>query len=77
LLGIDHKKIQEIWEVDHIAVSSTSKPHYVVILRDMTLLCTCTGGYKKYWPPNKCDIKEAYIIIFLFKSIHIFFLNYM
>jgi len=34
-------------------------------------------GYKKYWPPNKCDIKEAYIIIFLFKSIHIFFLNYM
>ena len=41
MLGIDHKKIQEIWEVDHIAVSSTSKPHYVVILRDMTLLCTC------------------------------------
>jgi len=41
LLGIDHKEIQEIWEVSYIAASSTSKPHYVVILKDMTLLCTC------------------------------------
>ena len=41
LLDIDHKKIQEIWEVSYIAASSTSKPHYVVILKDMTLLCTC------------------------------------
>src|ERR1043165_9979961 len=41
LLDIDHKKIQEIWEVSYIAASSTSKPHYVVVLEDMTLLCTC------------------------------------
>ena len=41
LLGIDHKEIQEIWEVDYIVPSSTSKPHYVVVLRDLTLLCTC------------------------------------
>ena len=41
LLGIDHKEIQEIWEVSYIVTSSTSKPHYVVILKDMTLLCMC------------------------------------
>ena len=41
LSDIDYKEIQEIWEVSYIAASSTSKPHYVVILKDMTLLCTC------------------------------------
>jgi hypothetical protein len=41
LSDIDHKEIQEIWEVSYIAASSTSKSHYVVILKDMTLLCTC------------------------------------
>src|SRR6266540_6123226 len=40
LLGIDHKEIQEIWEVNYIMASSTSKLHYVVILKDMTLLYT-------------------------------------
>jgi len=41
LLGINHKEIQEIWEVNYIVTSSTSKSHYVVILKDMILLCTC------------------------------------
>ncbi len=41
LLGINHKEIQEIWKVNYIVTSSTSKSHYVVILKDMTLFCTC------------------------------------
>ena len=40
LLGINHKEIQEIWKVNYIVTSSTSKSHYVVILKDMTLLYT-------------------------------------
>ncbi len=41
LLGIDHKEIQEIWEINYIVISSISKPYYIVILKDITLLCTC------------------------------------
>lgn len=41
LIDIDEKEIQEIWELNYIAASSSTKPHYVVILGDMTLLCTC------------------------------------
>lgn len=41
LIDIDEKEIQEIWEVNYIAASSSTKPHYVVIFGDMTLLCTC------------------------------------
>ena len=40
MLSIDHKEIQEIWKVNYIVASSKSKPHYVVILKDMILLCT-------------------------------------
>ncbi|CAG8751482.1 13001_t:CDS:2, partial [Rhizophagus irregularis] len=40
LIDIDEKEIQEIWEVNYIAASSSTKPHYVVIFGDMTLLCT-------------------------------------
>ncbi|CAG8705235.1 9916_t:CDS:2, partial [Scutellospora calospora] len=43
LSGISNIEIQEIWEVSHIAMNSTSKPHYVVILKDSTLLCTSQG----------------------------------
>ncbi|CAB4400468.1 unnamed protein product [Rhizophagus irregularis] len=38
--GISYNDIIEIWEVLYIA-SKTSKSHYVVILKDATLLCTC------------------------------------
>ncbi|GBC36318.2 hypothetical protein GLOIN_2v1885686 [Rhizophagus irregularis DAOM 181602=DAOM 197198] len=40
LNGISYNDIIEIWEVSYIA-SKTSKSHYVVILKDVTLLCTC------------------------------------
>ncbi|CAB4377221.1 unnamed protein product [Rhizophagus irregularis] len=40
LNGISYNDIIEIWEVSYIA-SKTSKSHYVVILKDATLLCTC------------------------------------
>ncbi|PKB95688.1 hypothetical protein RhiirA5_402692 [Rhizophagus irregularis] len=40
LNGISYNDITEIWEVSYIA-SKTSKSHYVVILKDATLLCTC------------------------------------
>ncbi|CAB4407071.1 unnamed protein product [Rhizophagus irregularis] len=42
LSDINSDKIQEIWEIYYITVtSSTSTPHYVVILKDSTLFCTC------------------------------------
>ncbi|PKC62361.1 hypothetical protein RhiirA1_538548 [Rhizophagus irregularis] len=41
LNGISYNNIIEICEVSYIA-SKTSKLHYVVILKDATLLCTCT-----------------------------------
>jgi len=41
LLDIDQREVQEMWEVNYIAATSTSKPHYVVVLEDMTLVCTC------------------------------------
>ncbi|RGB38907.1 hypothetical protein C1646_755130 [Rhizophagus diaphanus] len=40
LNGISYNDITEIWEVSYIA-SKTSKSHYVVILKDATLLYTC------------------------------------
>ncbi|GBC50891.1 hypothetical protein GLOIN_2v1873618 [Rhizophagus irregularis DAOM 181602=DAOM 197198] len=40
LNSISYNDITEIWEVSYIA-SKTSKSHYVVILKDVTLLCTC------------------------------------
>ncbi|CAB5122944.1 unnamed protein product [Rhizophagus irregularis] len=40
LNSISYNDITEIWEVSYIA-SKTSKSHYVVILKDATLLCTC------------------------------------
>ncbi|CAB4429007.1 unnamed protein product [Rhizophagus irregularis] len=42
LSDINSDEIQEIWEIYYITVtSSTSTPHYVVILKDSTLFCTC------------------------------------
>src|SRR2546430_5647009 len=42
LSGVDNTEIQEIWEVHYITItSSTAKPHYIVILSDSTLFCTC------------------------------------
>ena len=41
LLDIPENDIQEIWEVSYILTTSTSKPHYVVVLMDSTSLCTC------------------------------------
>ncbi|GET50254.1 protein FAR1-RELATED SEQUENCE 5-like [Rhizophagus irregularis DAOM 181602=DAOM 197198] len=42
LSDINSDKIQEIWEIYYITVtSSTSTPNYVVILKDSTLFCTC------------------------------------
>ena len=38
--SIPHNNIQELWEVSYIA-SKSSTPHFVVILGDSTLLCTC------------------------------------
>ena len=40
LNDISNSNITELWEVSYIA-SKTSKPHYVVILKDSTMLCTC------------------------------------
>ncbi|POG66507.1 hypothetical protein GLOIN_2v346806 [Rhizophagus irregularis DAOM 181602=DAOM 197198] len=39
-LMVSYNDITEIWEVSYIA-SKTSKSHYVVILKDAMLLCTC------------------------------------
>ncbi|CAG8833405.1 3743_t:CDS:2, partial [Cetraspora pellucida] len=39
LLGISNNEVQEIWNVFYITMTS-SKSHYVVILKDSTLLCT-------------------------------------
>src|SRR5436189_2117987 len=42
LSSIDNNEIQEIWEVHYLTIiSSTVKPHYIVILADSTLFCTC------------------------------------
>jgi hypothetical protein len=41
LLDIPKDHIQEIWEVSYILPTSTSKPHYIVIFKDSTSLCTC------------------------------------
>ena len=42
LLNIDNNKIQKIWKVYYITlITLTAKPHYVVLLTDSTLLCTC------------------------------------
>ena len=42
LSSVDNNEIQEIWEVHYLTIiSSTVKPHYVVILADSTLFCTC------------------------------------
>ncbi|CAB5113758.1 unnamed protein product [Rhizophagus irregularis] len=42
LSDINSDEIQEIWEIYYITItSSTSTPHYVVILKDSTLFCTC------------------------------------
>src|ERR1044072_1780792 len=43
LLDIDDNEIQEIWEVNYITTksSTSSTPHYVVVLKDSTLFCTC------------------------------------
>ncbi|PKY44932.1 hypothetical protein RhiirA4_459383 [Rhizophagus irregularis] len=39
---INSDEIQEIWEIYYITVtSSTSTSHYVVILKDSTIFCTC------------------------------------
>ncbi|CAB4384521.1 unnamed protein product [Rhizophagus irregularis] len=38
--NIPYNNIKEIWEVSYIA-SKSSKSHYVIILEDSTLLCTC------------------------------------
>ncbi|RIB25194.1 hypothetical protein C2G38_2277993 [Gigaspora rosea] len=38
LSNIDSNEVQEIWEINHIAASP--KPHYVMILSDLTMLCT-------------------------------------
>ncbi|CAB5203236.1 unnamed protein product [Rhizophagus irregularis] len=40
LNGISYNNITEIWKVSYIA-SKTSKSHYVIILKNATLLCTC------------------------------------
>ena len=40
LNGISYNDITELWEVSYIG-SKNSKSHYVVILEDSTLLCTC------------------------------------
>ena len=40
LNGISYGDITELWEVSYIA-SKTSKSHYVAILEDSTMLCTC------------------------------------
>ncbi|CAB4420234.1 unnamed protein product [Rhizophagus irregularis] len=40
LSGISYNDINELWEVSYIA-SKISKSHYVVILEDSTILCTC------------------------------------
>ncbi|CAG8765744.1 3036_t:CDS:1, partial [Rhizophagus irregularis] len=42
LSDINSDEIQEIWEIYYITVtSSISIPHYVVILKNSTLFCTC------------------------------------
>ncbi|CAB4421546.1 unnamed protein product [Rhizophagus irregularis] len=42
LSDINSDEIQEIWEIYYITVtSSTSTSHYVVILKDSTIFCTC------------------------------------
>jgi len=40
LNDISYSDITELWEVSYIA-SKTSKSHYVAILADSTILCTC------------------------------------
>src|SRR2546423_1587870 len=40
LTGISYNDIKELWEVSYIA-SKTSRSHYVIILEDSSLLCTC------------------------------------
>ncbi|CAB5123926.1 unnamed protein product [Rhizophagus irregularis] len=40
LNNIPYNNIKEIWEVSYIA-SKSFKSHYVIILEDLTLLCTC------------------------------------
>ncbi|CAG8494508.1 9982_t:CDS:2 [Cetraspora pellucida] len=40
LLDILDDDILEIWEVFYIKMNSTAKSHYVVILKDLTVLCT-------------------------------------
>ncbi|CAB4382806.1 unnamed protein product [Rhizophagus irregularis] len=40
LSGISYNDINKLWEVSYIA-SKISKSHYVVILEDSTILCTC------------------------------------
>ncbi|CAB5197940.1 unnamed protein product [Rhizophagus irregularis] len=40
LNGISYDDITELWEVSYIG-SKTSKSHYVAILEDSTILCTC------------------------------------
>jgi hypothetical protein len=42
LSNLDNNKIQEIWEVSYITItSSTAKPHYVAIFADTISFCTC------------------------------------
>ena len=40
LNGISYNDIIELWKVSYIG-SKTAKPHYVIILEDLTMLCTC------------------------------------
>ena len=40
LNGISYNDIIELWKVSYIG-SKTAKPHYVIILEDSTMLCTC------------------------------------
>ncbi len=43
LLNIDNNEIQELWKVNYITAKSStpSTPHYVVVLKDLTLFCIC------------------------------------
>ncbi|CAB5204672.1 unnamed protein product [Rhizophagus irregularis] len=41
LSDIPNNEIEELWKVSYIAVTLESKSHYVIILKDSTLLCTC------------------------------------
>jgi hypothetical protein len=52
LLDIPVNDIDELWEISYIATTSTSPatPHYVVILKDSTSICTCMSIVNKGMP---------------------------